>query len=59
LEAVINKQGDVESLKISNGPFVLIEAAYEAVRQWQYKPYLIRGEPVQVLTKIEVNFNLN
>ena len=58
-EAVITKQGDIESLKTSNGPFVLIEAAYDAVKQWRYRPITLKGEPVEVLTDIQVNFSLN
>lgn len=59
LEAVIGKQGYVESLKTSHGPFELIEAAYDAVKQWQYRPFPLKGEPVEVLTEIQVNFSLN
>lgn len=51
-EALITKQGDIKSLKISNGQFVLMEAVYDAVKQWQYRTYLIMGEPVEVLTEI-------
>lgn len=56
-EAVIAKQGDIKSLKISNGQFVLMEAVYDAVKQWQYRPYLIMGEPVEVLTEIGSSSN--
>lgn len=59
LEAAITKQGDIESLKTSSGPFVLIEAAYNAVKQWQYQPYILKGELVDVLTDIPVSFSLN
>ena len=30
----------------------------EAVSQWVYKPTLLNGEPVEVLTQIEVHFKL-
>lgn len=59
LEAAITKQGDIESLKTSYGTFVLIEAAYNAVKQWQYQPYILKGEPVDVLTDIPIAFRLN
>jgi hypothetical protein len=56
-EALITKQGEVEILKIGgDGPFVLIEAAYDAVKQWQYRPYLLNGEPVEFLEDIQVSF---
>ena len=58
LEAVITKQGAVESLKTNNGSFVLLEAASEAVKQWQYRPYILKNEPVEVLTDIPINFSL-
>jgi protein TonB len=37
---------------------MLTQSAIEAVRQWKYKPYLLNGEPVEVETTIQVNFNL-
>jgi hypothetical protein len=36
----------------------LTAAAVEAVKQWRYKPTLLNGEPVQVLTTIDVEFKL-
>ena len=56
LEVVIDEQGDVESLKIRSGPFALIEAAYDAVQQWQYKPTTVYGELVELLTDVHVFF---
>jgi hypothetical protein len=56
LEAVIGKQGEVAGLRAIHGPFVLIEAAYDAVRLWEFRPYLLNRQPVEVLTDIEVVF---
>ena len=36
----------------------LTAAAVEAVKQWRYKPTLLNGEPVEVLTTIDVEFKL-
>ncbi|MEI9813242.1 MAG: energy transducer TonB [Acidobacteriota bacterium] len=58
-EAVITAQGQVVSLRTEAGPFELIDPAYEAVSQWEYKPYLINHMPVEVLTNIEINFTPN
>ena len=33
-------------------------AAWDAVKQWTYRPYLLNGEPTEVDTTITVNFNL-
>jgi hypothetical protein len=32
--------------------------AYDAVRQWQFQPYLENGKPVPVLTTVNVHFEL-
>jgi protein TonB len=38
---------------------LLVNAAKEAVLQWRYKPTLLNGQPVQVITDIIVNFTLS
>jgi TonB family protein len=59
LEAVIGKDGKVENLKVLSGDPLLAPAALEAVRQWQYQPTLLNGNPVEVVTQIDVNFTLS
>ncbi len=56
LQAVIAKDGSVQSVKVVSGNPVLGEAAAEAVRQWRYQPYLLNGEAVEVETQVQVNF---
>jgi len=58
LEAVIAFNGVVQSLRVASGHPLLTQAAVDAVRQWVYRPTLLNGEPVEVLTQIEVNFKL-
>lgn len=58
LQALISKDGDIENLQLISGHPMLVPAAIEAVRQWKYKSYLLNGEPVQVDTQIQVNFQL-
>ena len=36
----------------------LVKAAVAAVKQWLYKPTLLNGEPIEVVTTIRVNFSL-
>jgi protein TonB len=36
----------------------LIQAATEAVRQWQWEPTYLNGEPVEIITMITINFTL-
>jgi len=39
--------------------FELANAARGAVSQWRYRPTLLNGVPVEVLTTIEVEFKLS
>jgi protein TonB len=57
--ATIAKNGTIQNLQLVGGPPVLVQAATDAVRQWVYRPTLLNGEPVEVITQIDVNFDLN
>jgi len=57
--AVISKTGTIENLQLVSGHPMLVAAAREAILQWRYKPTLLNGEPVEVITDIVVNFALN
>jgi len=58
LQVRISKSGDVVNLQLISGHPMLAPAAIEAVKQWKYMPYLLNGEPVEVETKVTVNFTL-
>jgi TonB family protein len=58
ISARIGRDGRIHSMKLISTPDSdLAIAALAAVRQWAYKPYLLNGEPTEVLTTITVNFN--
>jgi periplasmic protein TonB len=59
LMAVIGTDGSVKDVRVENGLPILAQAAIDAVRQWRYKPYMIDGEPVEVDSRITINFNLS
>lgn len=59
LRAVIDKEGKVRDLELVSGRHELAEAAMAAVKQWRYRPYKLKGEPVEVQTQITVNFQLS
>ena len=59
LKILIAADGHVEQAHIVSGHPLLVQAAKDAVSQWQYKPTLLNGEPVEVVTTIEVNFTLS
>ncbi len=60
LQAIVGKDGSVLSLKLikSAGNQALDDAAVAAVKQWQYQPTLLNGEPVETMTTISVGFQL-
>jgi len=60
LRIVIDREGAVKSVERVNKLVDerLADAAIEAVKQWKYQPTLLNGEPVEVITEVEVNFTL-
>ena len=56
--AVISKDGNIENLQLVRGHPLLVTAAKDAVLQWKYRPTLLNGQPVEVITQIVVNFTL-
>src|SRR5262245_26669150 len=60
LQALITETGDVGRRVIVEPAGVgLDESAVEAVAQWKYKPTLLQGTPVCVLTTITVNYAIS
>ncbi|MGE5648241.1 MAG: energy transducer TonB [Acidobacteriota bacterium] len=57
--AVIGTDGTIRNLQLISGHPLLVPAAQDAVKQWAYQPTLLNGEPVEVITQIDVNFTLN
>lgn len=57
--AIIGKDGTIQNLQLVSGHPLLVPAATDAVKQWVYKPTLLNGEPVEVITQIDVNFTLS
>jgi protein TonB len=57
--ATISKEGEIENLQLVRGHPLLVNAAREAVSRWKYRPTLLNGQPVEVVTDIVVNFSLN
>ena len=59
LVAEIGADGSMQRLQVLNaGSPLLVQAAMDAVRQWTYQPTLLNGNPVPVVTTIDVNFTL-
>jgi TonB family protein len=59
LRAVVSREGTVASLKLVSGHPLLVTPAIDAVRGWVYRPTLLNGAPVEVITDIVVSFPAN
>ncbi len=57
MQAIIAKNGTVQSLQVLQGHHLLRGAAKSAVQSWRYHPYLIDDKPVEVATIVTVDFN--
>ena len=58
LTALISRDGMVTHLKVISGHPILVPAAIDAVRQWRYRPTLLSGLPMEVVTQVDVRFTL-
>lgn len=58
IEAIIGRDGTIRKLEVHSGHPLLIKPAMDAVKQWRYRPTILNGEPVEVLTQVEVRFVL-
>jgi len=56
LQAVIGKDGSVQSVHALSGHSLLVPAAVDAVRKWRYKPFYLNGQPTEAAIQINVNF---
>lgn len=59
LLAVIGSDGIVQNVQVVSGVPILAQAAIEAVKQWRYKPYLLNGVPVEIDSRITINFTMS
>ena len=58
LEAIVDEEGRVESVKVLRSVSVLDRAALEAVRQWRYSPVILNGIPEKFILTVAVTFRL-
>jgi TonB family protein len=58
LKALISRDGVIRDLKLVRGSFLLGQAAYKAVRQWRYQPFVVNGKAMEAQTYVTVDFRL-
>jgi TonB family protein len=55
---VIGRDGHIQSIQLVRGHPLLVNAAKEALLEWEYKPTLLNGKPVPVSTIVYIPFQL-
>ncbi|HET9363700.1 MAG TPA: TonB family protein [Candidatus Angelobacter sp.] len=58
LKVLIGQEGRIAELTLVSGDPLLAESAIKAVKQWEYRPYILNGKPVEVETTIKVQFHM-
>lgn len=60
LQMIILKDGTPGEITVTSSPSNdLSQTSIDAVRQWRYRPILLNGQPVEVVTQVIVNFTLS
>ena len=59
VRATIDKDGVPTKLTAVSGDPRLIQAAFQAIRQWRYRPATLEGQPIETTTIVSVAFGLN
>ncbi|MEO8127462.1 MAG: M56 family metallopeptidase [Bryobacteraceae bacterium] len=56
---LIGVDGSIKNMELVAGHPLFVEVATPAVQQWKYSTTLLNGDPVEVMTVIDVNFTLS
>jgi len=58
LHVLIDKQGHVAKIKAVQGHPILVQSGLDAVKQWEYQPFLMNAAPVEVESTVVVKFHM-
>jgi protein TonB len=59
LRATISSDGAVKDVQVLSGDPVLAQAARDAVAQWRFRPTMLNGVAVEVITFVTVKFHMD
>jgi periplasmic protein TonB len=59
LRATISSDGAVKDLEVLSGDPILARAARDAVTQWRFRPTMLNGVAVEVITFVTVKFHMD
>jgi hypothetical protein len=57
ISVLVDYDGTVKSTSLRSGDPILADVATHSIKQWQFKPYVVNDEPVQVESRIVMKFN--
>ena len=58
VDALIDANGKVTTMKVVSGPTLLHQAAMDALKQWKYQPASLDGKPVAMHLTVTLQFRL-
>jgi TonB family protein len=58
VDALIDANGRVTTMKVVSGPTLLQQAAMDALKQWKYQPAMLDGKPVPMHLTVTIQFRL-
>jgi TonB family protein len=58
IDALIDANGRVSTMKVVSGPTLLHQAAMEALKQWKYQPATLDGKPTAMHLSVTIQFRL-
>jgi TonB family protein len=56
VQGTVGKDGKLTNLQFLNGLPVFKDSAFDAVKQWQFKPAKLNGQPIEQTTQIQMKF---
>jgi TonB family protein len=58
IDALIDANGRVTTMKVASGPTLLHQAAMDSLKQWKYQPASLDGKPVSMHLTVTIQFRL-
>jgi protein TonB len=58
VEVIVDEKGRVTKVENASGPSLLKRAAQDAIRRWEFTPFVRDGQPVKATGYVSFNFNL-
>jgi len=54
----ISKEGHVADANAVSGHPLLVQATMDAIKQWEYRPVMVNGQPVEIQSKVTAKFRI-